>query len=110
MWYRGMAPARPRRSSELERGSVGDVLLGDHLAHVHPGLGRHLHDHVAAEHVAGVVEHQQQHAVALVRHLDGLEHQLGIGRGKHVAHHLDVQHALAHEARTGQARGRCRRR
>ena len=41
---------------------------------------------------------QQQHAVALVGHLDGLEHQLRIRRGENVAYDLDVHHALADEA------------
>jgi hypothetical protein len=61
----------------------------------------HLHDHVAAEHVARVIEHQQQHAVALVGQLDGFEHRLGIGSRENVAHHVDVGHAVAHKAVLG---------
>ena len=48
--------------------------------------------------VARVVEREQQHAVALVSALHGLEHQLGVRRGKDVADGLDVEHALADEA------------
>ena len=84
-------------------GSVGDVLLGDHLAHVHAGLAHHLHNHIAAEHIPSVVEHQQQNAVTLVGHLYGLEYHLRIGSCKHVAHHLDIQHAAAYETDYGDS-------
>ena len=57
-----------------------------------------LHGLLAGQLVAGVVQGEQQHAVALVGQLHGVEHQLSVGGGEDVAHRLDVQHALAHKA------------
>ena len=82
----------------LAVGVVLYFLAGHDLAEVEPGLLSQLYGLLARELVAGVVERQQQHAVTLVGALHGLEHQLGVGRGKDVAHSLDVQHALADKA------------
>ena len=78
-----------------------DLLAGDHLADVEPRLLGQLHGLLAGQLVAGVVQRQQQHAVALVRQLHGVEHQLAVGGGENIAHRLDIQHTLAHEARLG---------
>ena len=85
----------------LAVGIVLDLLAGDHLAHVESGLLGQLHGLLARQLVAGVVQSQQQDAVALVGQLHGVKDQLAVGGGEDVAHRLDVQHALAHEARLG---------
>ena len=85
----------------LARG-VRHVLLRDHLDHVEALLLALLHGHVARQHVAGVVEHDVEHALALVGQLDGVDTGLRAGRGEDVAHHVDVHHALAHEALDGR--------
>lgn len=82
-------------------GSVGHVLLGDHLHHVEPQLLALLHGQVAGEHVAGVVEYDVQHTLALIGQLDGVHTGLGTGSGKDIAHHGDIHHALAHETGDG---------
>ena len=85
----------------LAVGVVLDLLAGDHLAHVEARLLGQLHGLLARQLVAGVVQGEQQHAVALVRQLHGVKDQLAVGGGEDVAHRLDVQHALAHKTRLG---------
>ena len=82
----------------LAVGVILYLLAGDDLAEVEPGLLRQLDGLLAGELVAGVVEGEQQHAVALVGQLHGLKDELRVGRGKDVAHGLHVEHALADEA------------
>ena len=56
---------------------------------------------LARQLVAGVVQSEQQNAVALVGQLHGVKDQLAVGGGEDVAHRLDVQHTLAHKTRLG---------
>ena len=85
----------------LAVGVVPDLLAGDHLTHIEAGLPGQLHGLLARQLVAGVVQGQQQHAVALVRHLHGIKHQLAVGGGENITHRLDVQHTLAHKTGLG---------
>ena len=82
-------------------GRVGNVLLGDHLHAVEALLFHLLHGQVAGEHIAGVIQHDVQNTLALVRQLDGVHAGLGAGSGEDVSHHGDIHHALAHEAGDG---------
>ena len=74
----------------LTVGVVLNLLPGDHLADVEPRLLGQLHGLLAGQLVAGVVQGEQQHPVALVGQLYGVKHQLAVGSGKDVAHRLDV--------------------
>jgi hypothetical protein len=60
-------------------------------------LAGHFHGQVGAHHVAGMVQHHQQHAGRAVGLFEGLEDLRRGGGGEDVAHHADVEHALAHE-------------
>ena len=86
----------------LAVGVVLNFFSSDDLANVEAGLLRQLHGLLAGKLVTGVVQGQQQHAVALVRQLHGVKHQLAIGSSENIAHGLHVQHTLAHEARLGR--------
>ena len=85
----------------LPVGVILDFLPGDHLPDVQSRLFRQLHGLLACQLVPGIVQGQQQHAVALVRQLHGVEDQLAVGGGEDVAHGLDVQHAPAHKPGLG---------
>ena len=74
---------------------------GDHLAEVQPSLLGQLDGLLARQLVAGVVQSEQQHAVALVGQLHGVKDQLAVGGGEDIAHRLHVQHSLAHKTRLG---------
>jgi len=75
-------------------GRIGDIFLGNDLADVEAGFADHLHDHVAAEHIAGMVEHEEQDAVALIGLLDGFKYDLGIGSRKNIADNMDIDHTI----------------
>ena len=78
-----------------------DLLAGHHLAEIQTGLLCQLDGLLAGQLVSGVVQGEQEHAVALVRQLHGVKDQLVVGSGKNIAHSLNVQHPLSHKAGLG---------
>ena len=101
MWYSATAPASPRLVV-LAVGVVLDLLAGDHLTHIEAGLPGQLHGLLAGQLVAGVVQGEQQNAVALVSQLHGVKDQLAVGGGEDIAHGLDVQHTCTYKAGLGR--------
>ena len=77
------------------------------LAHLEPGLLGHLQRDVGAQHVAGVVQHHQQHAGLAVGQLAAPRSTCGAaGAAKISPDHADVEHALADEAAQGRLMAR----
>lgn len=98
-WYR--APRRPAPLVVLAVGSYRISSPGDHLTTLRRPFLASFMACLPGQLVAGVVQGQQQHAVALVRHLHGIKHQLAVGGGEDITHRLDVQHTLAHKTGLG---------
>ena len=78
-------------------GAGGDVFVGQDHLDVEAGLFGHFHRHVAVQHVACVVQHDEQDARRAVQQLHRFEDLGPVGGGEDVADDADVDHALAHE-------------
>nr|RZI34996.1 hypothetical protein BJQ95_02635 [Cryobacterium sp. SO1] len=80
----------------------GDVIVYEQGFHVHAVSGAELLRHLEGHPVAGVVVHQQQHALGRGQQLGGLVDVVHRWRREHVAGTRGVEHAAAHRHHVGR--------
>ena len=58
---------------------------------------RHLERDVGRQHIAGMVQYNEDNPCTAVRQAQGFQTAWGAGRGKNLSRHAYIEHAFAHE-------------